>query len=370
MNLHRMTFVATILMMFVGLWGYALFSGRADLARGGQALTEATEGLAHPLCEISDWLLTGDVATVQRAHAWLSQALRNDAQLAQAYLLRGQAACLLGDYAAAVTDLGQFTRLQPDNPLGWVELGFALDASGSLEGAAVVWQRAGLNADAFLSEAERLRREGAYADALRWLQYAGQFGAALPSEQAFIEYLAVRGTDVVQSTSSLEQAVTLDTGWLNPHSRLDAWRFWGQQLYESQQYQAAQQALQYALQIAPADAAPAALSETYRFLGLSHWALGDLTAAESAFVQAVDVFPGSVWAQVHFAAFRYKIGLFSAIQTQQVFDTVLQTNLNNQMLWRYVVKFWLDAGEDDAATQLCNMAKLNNLLVNGCSATP
>lgn len=324
----------------------------------------------HPLCEISDWLLTGDVAAVQQAHGWFSQALRNDASLAQAYLLRGQAACLLGDYAAAVTDLGQFTRLQPENPLGWVELGFAFDALGSKAAAAVVWRRAGLNANTFLQEVERLRRERNWARGLRWLQYAEQFGVALPSEQAFMGYLAIRGDDTPQALVFLEQAVTLNSGWLNVNSRWDAWRAWGQISYESGKYQAAREALQYALQIAPADAIPITLSEAYRFLGLSNWALGDFAAADWALQQAVRISPSSAWAQVHFTVFRYQTGQISAAQVQAMFDTVLQANVTNTTLWRYTVKFWQDSENGEIANRYCEMANLKNVAVDNCPVSP
>lgn len=351
-------------------WGYALFSGRVDLARGGSLLMRAAGDLAQPFCEVSGWLFTGDVATVRQAYGWFSQALRNDAGLAQAYLLRGQAACLLGDYAAAVTDLGMFTRLQPDNPLGWVELGFALDALGSVDAAAVAWRRAGLNAEVFLQVAQKFKRQQAYAEALRWLRYAEQFDAVLPGEQAFLAYLALRDRDIEQARAQLVQAVTLDYGWLDGSSRLDAWRFWGQYLYESRQYSLAHEALQNALRVAPVDAAPAALSETYRFLGLSDWALNDFDAAAAAFEQAVDVFPESVWAQVHFAVFRYEIGQFSSAQVQQVFDVVLQANADHEALWRYVIKFWQEAGEPDLKAHYCKMQSLNAAIVDLCNAAP
>ncbi|GAB4497631.1 MAG: hypothetical protein OHK0052_09570 [Anaerolineales bacterium] len=370
MILRRIALGMLGLVVAAGVWGYALFSGRADLARGGQVLMAAVGDAPYPLCEVSGWLLTGDVAAVQRAQGWFSQALRNNDALAEAYLLRGQAACLLGDYTAAVTDLGQFTRLQPDNPLGWVELGFALEASGSIDGAVVVWRRAGLNADTFLSEVERLRRERDWARGLRWLRYAENLGTALPSEQAFWGYLAIRSDDTAQALVFLEQAVTLDVGWLNVNSRWDAWRAWGQNLYESGQYQAAREALQYALQIAPVDAIPITFSEAYRFLGLSDWALGDFAAADSALQQAVQVAPNSAWAQVHFTVFRYQTGQFSAQQVQAMFDTVLQENVMNATLWRYTVKFWRDAGNGEIADRYCEMANLKNVIVDGCPVSP
>ena len=89
-----------------------------------------------------------------------------------------------------------------------------------------------------------------------------------------------------------------------------------------------------------------------------------------AFEQAVDVLPSSAWAQVHFAVFRYQTGQFSSMQVQQVFDAVLQANANNETLWRYVIKFWQDAGEPDLKARYCKMVRLNAIAVALCNATP
>ncbi|RLC82177.1 MAG: hypothetical protein DRJ03_05160 [Chloroflexi bacterium] len=112
--------LALILALTAWLGPYALSS--YHLEAGGRALDEAT----HP-----------DLLAHATAH--LEAASRWDEGNSHAYRLLGQAHLAQGEPLAAAKALSTYTRLRPDNPLGWWELGLAYEEMAQRAEGAVYW---------------------------------------------------------------------------------------------------------------------------------------------------------------------------------------------------------------------------------------
>lgn len=105
---------------------------------------------------------------LSRAISDLQTAVRYDPSLTHAYLLLGRTSCLLGDYDGAVESYLVYTSLRPDNPLGYLELGFTNEILGEKDLATQNWRLAGVTLDALLTIIEASRKNGQYAKMLSW----------------------------------------------------------------------------------------------------------------------------------------------------------------------------------------------------------
>ena len=91
---------------------------------------------------------------LKQAIAHLEAARHYAPKLAQTYLLLGRAFCLYGEPENAVSSYRTYVLLQPQNPLGHLELGMAYALSG--ESMSVIdWQKAGISPEQVLAQAEQ-----------------------------------------------------------------------------------------------------------------------------------------------------------------------------------------------------------------------
>lgn len=122
---------AMLLVLVIGLGPRLL--GLIYQVRGGLLLNQVAgavpEDQAEPFAcmqvPLSDATLSG---RLEQALIYLQKAVEFDPGLAQVYLLLGRSQCLAGDYKAAIDSFGQYTRMRPQNPLGYIEAGIAYSA--------------------------------------------------------------------------------------------------------------------------------------------------------------------------------------------------------------------------------------------------
>lgn len=110
---------------------------------------------------------------------------------AHTHYLLGRTFCLLGDYESAIPAFQKFTELRPKNPLGSLELGFALLQACPPNGKCAdglntydAWRKAGVRAEDFLAMAETARNKEDWETALLWYQNAQHMGMELRSTVA------------------------------------------------------------------------------------------------------------------------------------------------------------------------------------------
>lgn len=130
----------------------------------------------------------------------LQQSLEYNQRLSQSHLLLGRSYCFLGEPQKAVEAYEVYTNLRPSNPLGHLELGFALEAlcqkeadqaiveneQGTIRGVcsnqelreriAEEWNNAGLVTGYFSHEADNAFSNEDMESTFRWFQRGAIFG--------------------------------------------------------------------------------------------------------------------------------------------------------------------------------------------------
>ncbi|MEM4655255.1 MAG: tetratricopeptide repeat protein [Thermosphaera sp.] len=188
------------------------------------------------------------------------------------FYLQGKTWCLLGDYENAVQAFQRFSELRPKNPIGYLEMGFALLQACPPNGKCPdglntydVWRKAGVRAEDFLVMAEKARQKEDWETALLWYQNAQRMGMELRSTVAYLRYLNLkRRAREREALKALEMALTLDKGWINWRIRSQAW-------------------LTYILQLSPADFSRCSMISC-RKRAVAVWKEGRFTAQD--FIQS------------------------------------------------------------------------------------
>lgn len=94
------------------------------------------------------------------------------------YLLLGRAYCFRGDPEKAITAYRQYIRLRPKDPLGYIELGYVNEIFNQKRQTLIVWKKAGLTTQDFISAGDSLRRANRFDEARQAYHHAGFFGLA------------------------------------------------------------------------------------------------------------------------------------------------------------------------------------------------
>ncbi len=181
-----------------------------SIQRGGRLLSQALVTIpgsdtSPSVCDLSvppDYLATSLLENARKA---LENAIHYNPRLSQAFLLLGRVYCLLGEREEAVKSFTTYTRLRPENPLGFIELGSAYAASclnkdhySSINDqfcnqSDVVsefwqaWQSAGINSAQFPNYAEIAFENQNFKDAELYFKYAFEFGLNRQDEASFPE---------------------------------------------------------------------------------------------------------------------------------------------------------------------------------------
>jgi len=152
-------------------------------------------------CELAPLTEKRDRQRLRIALRRLQAAQRANASASHTYLLLGRVNCLLGEPEKAANAFLKYTQLRPENPMGYLELGFAYKALCNLGPAALdpasaginpsnsacetdqvnhlistTWAEAGVNVDSFFTTAETAFIARAYAEAEHWYRYSHEYG--------------------------------------------------------------------------------------------------------------------------------------------------------------------------------------------------
>ena len=136
--------------------------------RGGQHVEyvlRSTEGIQELVCEQLPVNNEDGRNEVEQAVVDLNRAIRFNKNNAQAYYYLGKANCLLGKPSESKEDYLRYTELRPDNPLGYIGLGFAYEELGDTSAAGNAWRSADLTASDFNQAGDEVFKEEQYEDA-------------------------------------------------------------------------------------------------------------------------------------------------------------------------------------------------------------
>lgn len=143
--------------------------------RGGQHVEyvlRSTEGIQELVCEQLPVNNEDGRNEVEQAVVDLNRAIRFNKNNAQAYYYLGKANCLLGKPSESKEDYLRYTELRPDNPLGYIGLGFAYEELGDTSAAGNAWRSADLTASDFNQAGDEVFKEEQYEDAILWYERA------------------------------------------------------------------------------------------------------------------------------------------------------------------------------------------------------
>ena len=304
----------------------------------------------------------------------LRKAARYSSNQSHTYLLLGRAFCLLGDYESAIPAFQRFAELRPKNPLGYLEMGFALLQACPPNGKCPhglntydAWRNAGVRAEDFLALAEKARQKEDYETALLWYQNAQRMGMELRSTVAIMRYYLTNQKGAPESmTDSLKLAVAIDRGWVDAGMRFVAWYIYGKALYHSGNYKGAEKALSFAKQIYPDNPRYTIyFSEVYHYLGNSLIQQGKLKEGLLYLERALELNPENLWIYLSLGKAYFRINRANLYLTRQLFDKVL-TQTNDWGLWNSVINFWAAIEHFDLVSEYC--AKAINLGLTGFEA--
>ena len=172
----------TILIMLIGAglgiaWliprGLALYYQ----VRGGKLLEEvmavhSPDNPAAFACTLVPVREDRQIKQLDKAYVALRKAEDLNPRLAQTALLLGRVYCLLGKSHGAVEAYKTYTSLRPENPLGYLELGFASMNSGDTNSALQAWKFANATAKDFLAQSVSLHQISKIGEVSKFYSWA------------------------------------------------------------------------------------------------------------------------------------------------------------------------------------------------------
>lgn len=189
------------LLLLLTTW-FAPFARAAyHQSQGGRILEIIRSQNPPPLaesipCSGAIELNDGAQAQLRQAVADLEKARQLRPHASHTHLLLARAYCWLGEAGRAVEFYHSYTQLRPDNPLGYVELGFAQEAvclqgqeepplstlpacsdPRALQAIQAAWTQGGVQLASFLPDAEWLFGQRRYQEADQLYRYAYRSGA-------------------------------------------------------------------------------------------------------------------------------------------------------------------------------------------------
>lgn len=214
------------------------------------------------------------------------------------YYLMGRSFCLKGDYENAIEAFQHFSELRPKNPLGYLEMGFALLQACPPKGKCSnelntydMWRKAGVALGHFIDLAEEARQQENYDRAIFFYQSAQFMGMDLRSTIITMRYLsAEKKGDEQKAFELLRTAIRMDRGWLDQELRFDTWLQFGRACFQNGDYKCAERVLSTIIEeYRSNDLFTMRLVEAYEILGSSYLARQELDRALVAMRQALEL---------------------------------------------------------------------------------
>lgn len=255
--------------------------------------------------------------------------------------------------------LRQATSWDEGNRAAHRGLAWAMAMQGKDTEAAIEWQAAGLTAEDLIARGDQARRAKQYEEALWWYGQATLLEPGLQSGVHYLQSVALRESgDANSALAKLQEAISLDQGWLEPAMRFRAWNRWGAWLYQQDRDSEAANALAKAIALYPEGQQPeSALSESYRLLGLVQRDQGKLEQAVQSLETAVRLNEQSVWAYIGLGKTLYAYDVQRLDQVESEFAVALSLKPDNVGIWEDLIRFWRRVGEIERAESLCLQAQ-------------
>jgi len=270
--------IGLVTLLLIGLYvvprGLSLFYQ----IRGGQHIEYVLrheEGIEEMVCESLPSSDKDARQEIQDAIDDLNLAMRFNKNNSQAYYYLGKAHCLFGDPEGAKEYFQQHTELRPDNPLGYIGLGFAYEAVEDIPSAVTSWYESGLVIHDFIDAGQQENESKQYDNALKWYQRAERFDPKNGLPWFYIGSVLEELGDVDSARSAYEEAVRLSPDHVNSYYALGDIALNSDEDYES--------AIHYYREASEIDSIPI---RAYLGIGESTEKIGDKEQALEAYTRA------------------------------------------------------------------------------------
>jgi tetratricopeptide (TPR) repeat protein len=303
---------------------------------------------------------------VDQAIVDLNRAIRFNKNDAQAYYYLGKANCLLGNPTEAVENFEVYTQIKPNNPLGYIGLGFAYEELGDTFSAREAWILAGLKPYDFVQRSKEEYNYQDYSEALIWAYRVSIYGKDIESSIYFYESLLNKDVgDAITAEELLESAIEVDNGWIDQEIRFLAWYSWGKRLFDQSNYNDAKDVLNSSITLYPNYGANSyALSEVYRLLGLIYWSQGEYDLARDNLQIAIKTNNGNPWAHIHFGKILGDIDQNKLNDVEDEFAIALVLAPKDPIVWESIIQFWVINNFGERAYELCDQAIKSGIEIN------
>lgn len=286
------------------------------------------------------------------------------------YYISGKILCLLGDYESAIRAFQRFAELRPRNPIGFLEMGFALLQACPPNGKCPnglntydVWRNGGVRAEDFLALAERARQREDYRQALQWYRHAQRMGAEVRGTIALMAYY-VGGEENQNLRRNLDRATQIDHGWVNERDRIQATYLLGITMFQEKDYEAARNYFHRTIRLAQnREDSVAEVSMSYLYIGLSYAYTGNLSEALPYLKKSIEVGPRNEWAHVNYSIHLYYIDPSKTEEVKQHFELALQLRGEDVRIWEAIIGFWKNTNVEEGLAY-CSRSKEAKIAIN------
>jgi Flp pilus assembly protein TadD len=194
---------------------------------------------------------------------------------------------------------------------------------------------------------------------MEWYERVGLLEPRLQSTVLYLQSLTHEASGSADlALAHLQEAISLDRGWVDPEIRFLAWRLWGVSLHRQYREDEAESALRKAIALYPGgEQLQPTLADVYRFLGLSQRTQGNMEGAVQSLATSVRLNAGNPWARIQLGQTLYMHDARRASEAEREFSVALSLKPGDIRIWKRVIDFWRENGETARADSLCREAR-------------
>jgi len=243
-------------------------------------------------------------------------------------------------------------------------LAWVMTVQGKDEEAVAEWRAGGMTAQELRVWGSQAWRAKQYQEALRWYEQMALLEPGQESSALYLQYSALKAAgDEDAALARLQEAISIDRGWLSPEIRFYVWYRWAVHLHQQDREIEAEDALTKAIAVCPqGQQVQRMLSSAYRLLGSAQQDQGKLEQAVQSLAMAVRLDEDSVWAHIGLGKALYQYDERRMAEIEGAFAAAIHLTPDDAQVWADLIRFWQSNGELGRAQSLCLQAQTRGIV--------